>query len=54
MSRWKITVVNVQEKRVAYETYNTELAAKTAAEIWNNRPKIKQVRINGKVYKKSR
>lgn len=54
MATWRVTAVNVQEKVVHDHRYNTELGAKTAAELWNNTPKVKAVKINGKIYRKAR
>lgn len=52
--KWHVTSHNVQNKQVDNQTFNTELAAKAFAEICLRGPKIKQVRINGKVFKKTR
>lgn len=54
MAKWRVTAYDVQDKKVEDETYNTELAAKTAAEILKKTTKVKQVRVNGKVYKRAR
>lgn len=52
--KWHVTSYNVQDKKVDDETFNTELAAKTFAEVCLRGQKIKQVRINDKVFKKAR
>ncbi len=52
--KWRVTSYNVQEKLVDDQEFNTELAAKSFAEICSRGPKIKQVRINNKVFKRAR
>lgn len=52
--KYRVTAINVQEKVVADQTFNTELVAKTFAELQIKTNKVKLVRINGKVYKKAR
>jgi hypothetical protein len=52
--KFRVTAVNVQEKIVDDQTFNTPLAAKTFAEVSLRSPKVKLVRINGKVFKKAR
>lgn len=54
MAKWRVTSFDVQEKKVDDQTFNTELAAKAFAEICQRGFKIKQVRINNKVFKKAR
>lgn len=51
---YKVEAIDVQGKVAATDTFSTQTGAMTFANMHLGKPKIKCVRINGKVWRKSR